>query len=136
MKPARRQTPRLLPLGAHNQPDRQALDRLARAWTFVVGPALADRTRPLRVQHDVLVLGCWELARIAPLRDAVTAVWPQIRERIQRALKLKLSGLQVIPCDPPEPIQPTPRDADHLRGALQLLEARRRERIRQGLETE
>lgn len=136
MKPARRQQPRLMPLGAHTKPDLRALARLVQAWSFVVGPALADRTRPLRVQHDVLVLGCWELARIAPLREAVTAVWPQIRARIQRALNLSLSGLQVVPCDPPEPMEAEPRDPDPLRGALRLLEARRRKRIRLGLETE
>lgn len=136
MRPARRQQPRLLPLGAHTKPDLRALARLVQAWSFVVGPALADRTRPLRVQHDVLVLGCWELARIAPLRDAVTAVWPQIRERIRRALNLNLSGLQVVPCDPPDPVETTPRDPDPLRGALRRLEARRRERIRLGLESE
>lgn len=136
MKSGRRQQPRLVPLGAHTKPDLRALARLIQAWAFVVGPALADRTRPLRVQHDVLVLGCWELARIAPLREAVTAVWPQVRARIHRALNLNLSGLQVIPCDPPEATEAVPRDSDRLRAALRLLELRRNERIRLGLETE
>lgn len=135
MKAARRLSPRLVPLGAR-QPDQRAEARLRQAWTFVVGPALADRTRPLRVERDVLVMGCWELARIAPLRDAAAAVWPQIRDRIHRALGLSLSGLQIVPCDPPTEAPALPEDPDPLRRALHLLEARRKERIRLGLETE
>lgn len=131
----RRRAPRLVPLGAR-QPDQKALARLQQAWPFIVGPALADRTRPLRVERDTLVMGCWELARIAPLREAAAAVWPQIRDRIHRALNLKLTGLQVVPCDPPE-IRPTePRDADALRSVLLRLEALHRERVRLGLEQE
>lgn len=134
MKPDRR-TPRLVPVGAR-LPDQRALARLQQAWPFLVGPALADRTRPLRVERDVLVMGCWELTRIAPLREAATAVWPQIRDRIRRALGLRLTGLQITPCDAPRPLASEARDADPLRGALHLLEARRRERIRLGLEKE
>nr|WP_275976222.1 DciA family protein [Geothrix oryzisoli] len=110
--------------------------RLNRAWAFLVGPALADRTRPLRVERSVLVMGCWELTRIGPLREAVAAVWPQIRDRIHRALGLSLTGLQVVPCDPPAESPTEPQDPDPLRRALRLLEARRKERIRLGLEKE
>jgi hypothetical protein len=131
----RRRMPRLVPLGAR-QPDQKALARLRQAWPFVVGPALADRTRPLRVERNVLVMGCWELTRIGPLREAATAVWPQIRDRIQRALGLGLTGLQIVPCDPPEEKPVQPEDPDPLRRALRLLEARRKERIRLGLEQE
>ena len=131
-----RRAPRLLPLGAR-QPERRAEARLRQAWPFVVGPALADRTRLLRVERDVLVMGCWELARIGPLREAAAAVWPEIRERIRRSLGITLMGLQIVPCDPPdtEP-EPAPRDPDSLRGALRLLEARHRERAARGLEPE
>jgi hypothetical protein len=118
------------------QPDEKALARLVQAWTFLVGPVLADRTRPLRVERDILVMGCWELTRIASLREATAAVWPQLRDRIHRALGLRLSGLQVMPCDPPKADATPPRDPDPLRGALRLLDARRRERIRLGLEQE
>jgi hypothetical protein len=131
----RRRMPRLVPLGAR-QPDQKALARLRLAWTFVVGPVLADRTRPLRVERNVLVMGCWELTRIGPLRDAATAVWPQIRDRIHRALSLSLTGLQIVPCDPPTETPAQAQDPDPLRRALRLLEARRRERIRLGLEKE
>lgn len=133
--PGPRRMPRLVPLGAR-LPDQKALARLSRAWGFVVGPALADRTRPLRVERDVLVMGCWELARIATLREAAAAVWPQIRDRIHRALGLRLSGLQIAPCDPPTETAAPPQDPDPLRRALHLLEARRKERIRLGLEKE
>ena len=135
MKPARRLQPRLVPMGAR-QPDQRAEARLRQAWAFVVGPALADRTRPLRVERDILVMGCWELARIGPLRDAAAAVWPQIRDRIRRALDLSLSGLQIVPCDPPTESPVLPHDPDPLRRALRLLQARRKERIRLGLESE
>ncbi|WP_306589918.1 DciA family protein [Geothrix sp. 21YS21S-4] len=140
MKPAprhssRRTPPRLLPLGAR-EPDRRAEARLRQAWGFVVGPALADRTRPLRVERNVLVMGCWELTCIAPLREAAAAVWPQIRDRIRRALGLALTDLQIVPCDPPPAVAPIPRDPDPLRAALHLLEVRRQERIRLGLEAD
>jgi hypothetical protein len=88
------------------------------------------------VERDILVLGCWELARIATLRDAAGAVWPQMRDRIHRALGLNLMGLQVVPCDPPAETPVPTQDPDPLRRALRLLEARHRERIRLGLETE
>ncbi|WP_291272012.1 DciA family protein [Geothrix sp.] len=130
-----KRTPRLVPLGAR-LPNQKAEARLRQAWPFVVGPALADRTRPLRVERDILVMGCWELARIGPLREAAAAVWPQIRDRIRRALGLTLSGLQVVPCDPPVETPAAPKDPDPLRRALRLLEARRKERIRLGLESE
>lgn len=130
-----KRTLRLVPIGAH-LPNQQAEARLRQAWRFVVGPALAERTRPLRIERDVLVMGCWELSRIAPLREAAAAVWPQIRDRIHRALGLRLTGLQVAPCDPPETRPVIPLEPDPLRRALRLLEARRRERLRLGLDAE
>jgi hypothetical protein len=126
---------RLVPLGAR-LPNQQAEARLRQAWPFVVGPALAGRTRPLRVEQGTLVMGCWELSRIATLREAAAAVWPQIRDRIQRALGLKLTGLQILPCDPPVDSPEPTRDPDPLCRALRLLEARRKERIRLGLESD
>jgi len=126
---------RLVPIGAR-LPNQKAEARLRQAWRFVVGPALAERTRPVRVERDVLVMGCWELSRIATLREAAAAVWPQMRDRIQRALGLNLTGLQIIPCDPPREVPPPPSEPDPLRRALRLLEARRQERIRLGLESE
>jgi len=130
-----RGTLRLVPIGAR-LPNQKAEARLRQAWLFVVGPALANRTRPLRVERDILVMGCWELTRIATLREAAAAVWPQMRDRIHRALGLSLTGLQVVPCDPPTETPQPIQDPDPLRRALRLLEARRKERIRLGLESE
>jgi len=130
-----KRSPRLVPLGAR-LPDQKAEARLRRAWAFVVGPALAERTRPLRVERNVLVMGCWELSRIATLREAAASVWPQMRDRIHRALGLSLLGLQIVPCDPPAAIPEPTKDPDPLRRALRLLQARRLERIRLGLERE
>ena len=130
-----KRTPRLIPLGAR-QPNQKAEARLRQAWRFVVGPALADRTRPLRVERNVLVMGCWELSRIATLREAAASVWPQMRDRIHRALGLSLMGLQIVPCDPPTEAPERTEDPDPLRRALRLLETRRLERIRLGLERE
>ncbi len=126
---------RLVPVGAR-LPNQKAEGRLRQAWPFVVGPVLAERTRPLRVERNVLVMGCWELSRIATLREAATAVWPQMRDRIQRALGLTLMGLQIVPCDPPVTRPDPPKDPDPLRRALRLLEARHKERVRLGLESE
>jgi len=130
-----KRSPRLVPLGAR-LPNQKAEARLRQAWRFVVGPALAERTRPLRVERDILVMGCWELSRIATLREAAAAVWPQMRDRIQRALGLQLMGLQIVPCDPPPETPEAPKDPDPLHRAMKLLEARRLERIRLGLESE
>ncbi len=130
-----KRTLRLVPIGAR-QPNQRAEARLRQAWRFVVGPALASRTRPLRIERDVLVMGCWELSRIAPLREAAAAVWPQIRDRIHRALGVSLVGLQIAPCDPPVEAAQAPRDPDPLHRAMRLLEARHKERVRLGLESE
>ena len=130
-----KRSPRLIPMGAR-LPNQKAEARLRQAWHFVVGPALADRTRPLRVERNILVMGCWELSRIATLREAAVAVWPQMRDRIYRALGLNLMGLQIVPCDPPAEAPEHTQDPDPLRRALRLLEARRLERIRLGLERE
>ena len=126
-------TPRLQPLGAR-QPDSAALTRVSQAWPFLVGPALAPHTRPLRVQRGVLIMGCWDLTRIAPLREACRTVWPQLRQKIQRALRLELAGLQVEPCDPPDPAPRPSQEPDPLRRALDRLEAAHLERVRLGLD--
>ena len=131
MDPVKR-PPRLVPLGARAS-DQKAEARIQRAWRFLVGPALTDCTRPLRLHQGVLVVGCWDLRRIGALRDAIVAVWPQLRARIKRALNLELMGIQVQPCDPPPPAPPpSPIDPDPLRHALNLLLQRRLERQRLG----
>ena len=88
------------------------------------------------MERDILILGCWDFSRIATLREAAASVWPQMRDRIHRALGLSLTGLQILPCDPPAEAPEHTEDPDPLRRALRLLEARRLERIRLGLERE
>lgn len=127
----------LVALG-HHLDDARALARIRAAWPRLVGATLADRTLPLRVARGTLVVGCWELARIAPLREAAAAAWPQLRERIQRGLGLDLRTLQVEPCDAPAPAPAPagdPADPDPLRRALTLAAVRRAERVRLGLES-
>lgn len=76
--------------------------RLRRAWDFLVGPALADRTRLLSFRNGVLVMGTWDLGRLPSLRHAAEATWPQVQARIAAALRLRAERIEVLPCDPPE----------------------------------
>ncbi|MEI6592152.1 MAG: DciA family protein [Holophagaceae bacterium] len=124
---------RLVPVGDHLAGQRAEL-RLRAAWKLIVGPALADRTRLLRVERDILVMGCWELAHIGALREATAAVWPQMRLRIQRSLGLEMRGLQVVPCDAPVAAPEPVADEDPLRRAMRLLALRHEERVALGLE--
>jgi hypothetical protein len=112
MRPARRG---LQPIGlvteaAHTARERQAELRLARAWPLIVGPALVNYTRPLRVRRGTLVMGCWKPELVPNLRKSAEAVWPEIQARLQRLLRLDLQKVEVLPCDPPidEPLQPLP----------------------------
>jgi hypothetical protein len=127
----RRRQASLIPLGAQ-LPEQKAEARIRQAWPFLVGHALTECTRPLRLYRGVLVIGCWDLTRIGALRDSIEAVWPQLRARIKRALKMELMGLQVQPCDPPPPVVPHQTDPDPLRRALTLLILRRQERQQLG----
>ena len=62
--------------------------------------------------------------------------FPVLQAGEQGLLGLDLTGLQIVPCDPPPEHPLPPEDPDPLRRAMRLLEARRRERIRLGLEKE
>ena len=85
----------------HVTSERRAELRLARAWPLVVGPALVNYTRPLRVRRGTLVMGCWKPELVPSLRKSAEAVWPEIQARIERLLKLTLQRVEVLPCDPP-----------------------------------
>jgi hypothetical protein len=90
-----------------------SVDRLSRAWRRLVGSALAAQARPLAIRRGVLVLGCSDPALLSSLRQSATRVWPELRERIERLTRLKLSAIKVEPCDPepPKPPDPVPGDA-------------------------
>ncbi len=87
--------------GSAQAADAETEARLRGAWTLVVGPALASRTRLVRVRRGVLVVGAWDLIRIQALRQAAAAAWPEVRARLRRFTGIELAGLEVEPCDPP-----------------------------------
>ncbi len=106
----------LRPLSGHRAgigPDPRTLEaeaRLRRAWDFIVGPHLADRTRLLTFRHGILTIGCWDVAMIGSLRQAAEAAWPLVQARLLDALRLRANSVQVLPCDPPQPeIRPEPQ---------------------------
>jgi|GEM_PF-1754695 len=108
----------------HSAAERRAELRLAHAWALVVGPALVNHTRPLRVRRGTLVMGCWKPELVPSLRKAAEAVWPEIQARLERLLKLKLQKIEVLPCDPPpleEPIAPPAQPVDSLAAVLRKL---------------
>jgi hypothetical protein len=104
--------PGLRPLsgqGAGLGPDARTLEaeaRLRRAWDFIVGPHLADRTRLLTFRRGILTIGCWDVAMIGSLRQAAESAWPQVQTRLLEALRLRANTVQVLPCDPPAPEPP------------------------------
>lgn len=112
---------------APGQPDPRTLERearLRRAWDFLVGPALADRTRLLSFRNGVIAMGTWDLGRLPSLRLAAQAAWPQVQARLAAALRLRAERIDVLPCDPPalEPksdTAPRPATFDDLLDALQ-----------------
>lgn len=109
--------------------EAKALARLEAAWPLVVGTALAPHTRPLRVRHHTLVMGCWRNELIPSLRASAAQTWPAVQERLERMLRLRLARLEVVPCDPPPPpVQPFRPEPDPLKAVLQKLRALRNAR--------
>ena len=116
----------LLPLSAQALPGREtearneeAALRLRQAWGLVVGPALVRQTRLLRIHRGTLVVGCWQPEWLKAVREASEAVWPQVRERVQRLLGVRLTHLDVVPCDPPKPEQANKPAEDPFKALLQ-----------------
>lgn len=103
----------------------EAEARLRRAWDFIVGPHLADRTRLLSFRRGVLSIGCWDVTRIASLRQAAEGAWPQVQARLQEAFRLRAASVLVLPCDPPPPLaaslpaDPAPADFEALLDRIQ-----------------
>jgi hypothetical protein len=85
-----------------SQAQAQVEGRLRRAWLLVVGPTLVNQTCLVRAHRGVLVLGCWHPELIPSLRASAQAIWPQLRERLERLWKLRFHRLEIVPCDPPE----------------------------------
>jgi hypothetical protein len=48
-----------------------------------------------------MLIGCWHYDIIGSLRQSAEATWPQIQTRLAHLWKIKLHGLEVVPCDPP-----------------------------------
>ncbi len=82
--------------------------RLRRAWSLSVGPSLQRHTVLLRLVQGRIVVGAWDAAMIPSLRIAAEATWPQIKERLERLTRLRLTGLELVPTDPPRPPVPQP----------------------------
>ncbi|BDU73905.1 DciA family protein [Mesoterricola silvestris] len=122
----------LVPLRAASglPPDPQARTeaRLRHGWLLVVGPALVNHTRLLRVSRGTLVVGCWQPQFIPNLRKAADAVWPQVQERLLRLWKLKMNSMEIVPCDPPDPEKPPRerREPDAFKAVLDLLRTRQK----------
>lgn len=107
-------------------PDARTVEaeaRLRRAWDFIVGPHLADRTRLLSFRRGMLSIGCWDVTMIGSLRQAAETAWPQVQARLLEALRLRANTVQVLPCDPPNPepppLPPAPLTFDALLDRLQ-----------------
>ncbi len=99
----------LVPLRAAaglEDPDARAEAALRKSWLLVVGPALVNRTRLIRISRGVLVVGCWEPSFIPSLRASAEETWPQVRERIAKMWKRTYRAMEIVPCDPPPPPEP------------------------------
>ncbi len=74
-----------------------------RAWTLCVGESLQRHTQFLRLAQGRLVIGAWELAMIPSLRSAAEAAWPELKARLERLTRLRFTGIELVPTDPPKP---------------------------------
>jgi hypothetical protein len=83
--------------------------RLRRSWLLVVGATLVNQTCLVRAHRGTLVVGCWHAEVIPSLRRSAAEAWPQIQARMERLWKLKFQRLEVVPCDPPEPVVAAPK---------------------------
>lgn len=82
--------------------------KIRRAWGLSVGPSMQRHTVFLRLVQGRLVIGAWNLAMLPSLRVSAEAAWPQLNERLERLTGLRLTQLELVPTDPPEPSVPHP----------------------------
>lgn len=101
----------LTPLNAHplkgrtqEARDADLTHRLRQAWGLVVGPALVKSTTLIRVHKGRLLIGCWPSDLVLALRESAAAVWPEVRDRVQRLLGARIAGFEIVACDPPETV--------------------------------
>ena len=76
------------------------------------------------LRSGCLVVGCWEPSLVPSLRLAAADVWPEVRARLERMLRLKVQRLDVVACDPPEASEATAPEAAPPGDALKELLAR------------
>ncbi len=86
--------------------------KIRRAWGLSVGPSLQRHSIILRLVQGRLVVGAWDLAMLPSLRISAEATWPQLKERLERMTGLKLTHLEFVPTDPPQPSAPPPKPTD------------------------
>ena len=86
------------------------------------------------LRSGCLVVGCWEPSLVPSLRLAAADVWPEVRARLERMLRLKVQRLDVVACDPPETSEATAPEAaapggDALKELLARAAAQRKTRL-------
>ena len=108
----------------------QGLQRLQKAWSYLVGPLIAKKTHPIELRGSKLVVGCWDLASLASLQASSAQSWAHLRQRFQTHTGLQLTSMVIIPSDPH--VSPAPEEAveDHFKATLGWLRARARSRSR------
>jgi hypothetical protein len=76
-------------------------ERLKQSWMLVVGPTLVHQTCLIRIHRGTMLIGCWHYNIISSLRQSAKVTWPQIQARLLHLWKIKLYGIEIVPCDPP-----------------------------------
>ena len=102
----------------------EALVRLQSAWSYLVGPLIAKKTRPIELRGSKLVVGCWDLASLSSLQASSTQSWPQLRDRFQTHTGLGITSMVIIPSDPLVPRINVSPDEDHFKASLRFLRQR------------
>jgi len=83
-----------------NVRDARNLERLKSAWPLLVGPGHGRLTYPISIRNGLLLIGCIDSSKLKSLRASAQGAWPDLRERINRLLKLHLKSIEIVPSDP------------------------------------
>jgi hypothetical protein len=104
----------------------RAEGKIRRAWGLSVGPSLQRHTVFLRLVQGRVIVGAWDLTMLPSLRISAEATWPQVKERLERLTGLRLTRLELVPTDRPEPlVQPPPKPIDAFAEVLARLRMKR-----------